>query len=124
VLGADTVVALKRRVFGTPASVGQAREILRALSGRSHEVITGCALLGPGGEQVLFQEATRVTFRALDEGTIARYLEAVPVLDKAGAYGLQERGECLVETVEGSRSNVVGLPMERLLPILCQRGLA
>ena len=124
VLGADTVVGLKGRIFGKPGSLDEAREFLRALSGCTHEVITGCALVGPEGREVVFHEITRVTFRALADATIARYLAVVPVLDKAGAYGLQEKGEWLVERVEGSPSNVIGLPMEKLLPVLRKFGLA
>jgi len=123
-LGADTVVARHGRIYGKPASLQEAREFLRALSGGAHEVITGCVLLGPLGERMQFHEATRVVFHELDDTVIDRYLAQVPVLDKAGAYGLQEKGELLVERVEGSRPNVIGLPVERLLPLLRERGLA
>jgi septum formation protein len=123
VLGADTVVTLDGRLFGKPASLQQAREFLRALSGRTHEVITGCALLDAAGREEIFHEVTRVTFRALPDETIERYLAEVHVLDKAGAYALQERGEWLVERIEGSRTNVIGLPVETLEPILKRRGL-
>jgi septum formation protein len=124
VLGADTVVTLGDQIFGKPASLDEARDYLRALGGRVHEVISGCALIGPDGEERIFHDVTRVTFLPLSEETIARYLAAVPVLDKAGGYALQDKGEWLVETVHGSSSNVVGLPMERLLPILRAKGLA
>jgi septum formation protein len=116
-------VALEQRVFGKPETPGQAREFLRALSGRTHEVVTGGALIGPDGEEWIFHDVTRVTFRPLAEETIARYLAAVPVLDKAGGYALQDKGEWLVEAIEGSRSNVVGLPMERLLALLRELAL-
>ncbi len=120
-LGADTVVARAGRIFGKPASLDQAREFLQALSGGAHEVVTGCALLGPEEQAVVFHETTRVIFRELSDATIARYLAEVPVLDKAGGYGLQDQGESLVERVEGSRANVIGLPVERLLVMLRQR---
>jgi septum formation protein len=123
VLGADTVVALDTRLFGKPATLDQAHEFLRALSGQSHQVITGCALFDPARQFVLFHEITRVTFRALTDEIITRYLAEVNVLDKAGAYALQERGESIVERVEGSRTNVIGLPTEALEKILLQRGL-
>jgi septum formation protein len=140
VLGADTVVALSRRVhqsssgqdgihfertqiFGKPASLDQAREYLRILSGRTHEVITGCALIAPEGEMEIFHEVTRVTFRTLSEEIITRYLAEVNVLDKAGAYALQERGEWIIDRVEGSRANVIGLPIESLESIFRRRGL-
>ena len=92
VLGADTVVTLEGTLFGKPASLEQAREFLRALSGRTHEVITGCAILDGEGAEEIFHEVTRVTFRALSDDAIAGYLARVHVLDKAGAYALQEQG--------------------------------
>jgi septum formation protein len=123
VLGADTVVVLEGRVFGKPASLREARLFLRALSGKTHEVITACALLGGMGGDELFHDVSRVTFRDLSDATITDYLAAVPVLDKAGAYALQDRGEMLVEGVEGSRANVIGLPVERLVELFRARGL-
>jgi len=123
VLGADTVVALGKRVFGKPDSVEQAGHFLAALSGRTHEVVTGCALVAPNGEAESFYEISRVTFHVLTGGMIKRYLAEVAVGDKAGAYALQERGEWIVEGVEGSRANVIGLPAEALEPIFKKRGL-
>jgi septum formation protein len=123
VLGADTVVVLDERLFGKPASLDEARDFLRALSGKTHEVITGCALIAPKGEVEIFHGISRVTFHVLSDGTIGRYLAGVAVLDKAGAYALQERGEWLVERVEGSRTNVIGLPTEALERVLIRRGL-
>ncbi len=123
VLGADTVVTLEGTLFGKPGSLEQAREFLHALSARTHEVITGCALLDGKGSEEIFHEVTRVTFRALSDDAIAGYLARVHVLDKAGAYALQEQGEILVERVDGSRSNVIGLPTERLGELLRRRGL-
>jgi septum formation protein len=123
VLGADTVVALEGRVFGKPATLSEARQFLRTLSGKTHEVITACALLGFQGDDELFHDVSRVTFRELSDETITAYLAAVPVLDKAGAYALQEKGELLVERVEGSRANVIGLPVEKLDGLFRARGL-
>ena len=123
VLGADTVVALGARVLGKPGSLEEAAEFLRALSGRGHEVITGCALVAPDGGVEIFHDVTRVTFRALNEEVIARYLAEVHVLDKAGGYALQERGEWIVAGVAGSRSNVIGLPCELLQKVLTRRGI-
>lgn len=123
VLGADTVVALGPRLLGKPASPEQAREFLRALSGQVHEVITGCALVRGDDAPDIFHEVTRVTFRALTDEIITHYLAEVHVLDKAGAYALQERGEWIVERVEGSRTNVIGLPTEAVEKVLLRRGL-
>ena len=119
VLGADTLVWLEGEALGKPENIECARQILSRLSGRVHEVCTGVSLLRLEPHlQVEFHETTRVRFRALDDGLIEEYLSKVDVLDKAGAYALQEHGEMLVESVEGSRSNVVGLPVERTLAAL------
>ena len=123
VLGADTVVALEKRVMGKPDSIDQARNFLAALSGETHEVITACALIAPDGEAEIFHEISRVTLRVLSFQEIGRYLGVVNVLDKAGGYALQERGEWIVERVEGSRANVIGLPTEALEPVLKKHGL-
>ncbi len=123
VLGADTVVALGNRVLGKPTSTDQAKEFLRFLSGRTHEVITGCALINPDGEEIQFRVSSNVIFHSLTDATIELYLREVHVLDKAGAYALQERGEWIIERVEGSRTNVIGLPTEKLESVLKSRGL-
>jgi len=130
ILGADTVVALDGRILGKPASLAQAAEFIRMLSGRAHDVITGCALAAPGGHgsggptgTETFYARTRVTFLPLSEETIARYLAAVHVLDKAGAYALQQHGDWIIDRVEGSRTNVIGLPTEILKKVLLRRGL-
>ncbi len=123
VLGADTVVTLDGRVFGKPTSLIEAREFLRVLSGRTHQVITGCVLKSPAGKEDSFHEISSVIFFSLTEEIIARYLAEVHVLDKAGGYALQERGEWIVASVEGSRTNIIGLPMEKLTGLLQSRGL-
>jgi septum formation protein len=119
VLGADTLVWLGGRALGKPADHDQARGMLRELAGRTHEVATGVHLVRMASrQQVEFHEVTRVRFRPFGQAVIEEYLATVDVLDKAGAYALQERGEMLVEAVEGCRSNVVGLPLERTLAAL------
>ncbi len=123
VLGADTVVTLAGRIFGKPGSPAEAREFLRSLGGKKHEVITGVVLLDPAGRPEQFHDISVVTFRPLTGDDIARYLAEVDVLDKAGGYALQERGEWIVAGVEGSRSNVIGLPVEKLSALLHARGL-
>ena len=116
VLGADTLVWLGGRALGKPGNLETARQMLGQLSGRVHEVATGVHLVRMEPRaQVEFVEVTRVRFRELSPDTIEEYLARVDVLDKAGSYALQESGELIVESVEGSRSNVVGLPMERTL---------
>jgi len=119
VLGADTLVWLEGQALGKPRSEDEAQRMLRNLRGRVHEVATGVHLaqLEPR-RQAEFHEITRVRFRDYDDSVIEEYMESVHVMDKAGAYALQERGELLVESVEGSRSNVVGLPVTRTLAAL------
>lgn len=115
VLGADTLVFLDDQPLGKPADLGEARQMLRRLSGRVHQVITGVCLVHQEGARLqLFSEASQVRFRPFDDAVIDVYLERVEVLDKAGAYAIQENGTLLVEAVEGSVSNVIGLPVETL----------
>lgn len=123
ILGADTIVVLGQRIFGKPASLPEAREYLQALSGRTHQVITACVLRSPGTISDSFHEESSVTFLPLSDEQIDRYLAAVNVLDKAGAYALQEKGDWIVEQVTGSRSNIIGLPMEKLIDRLRHHGL-
>jgi septum formation protein len=115
VLGADTLVHLDEKVFGKPSSLEDAYEMLEALQGRTHIVITAVCLLHlRSHRQRIFADSSAVTFRPLDAVKIRRYLTRVNPLDKAGAYAIQEEGEQLVEKVSGSYTNVVGLPLERL----------
>lgn len=116
VLGADTVVALEGRILGKPADARQAREMLRSLSGRQHTVYTGVCLFARGRE-LADVVATHVWFAPLSGELIARYVASGLPMDKAGAYGIQD-GYPLVERYEGSYSNVVGLPLERLRAML------
>lgn len=119
VLGADTIVWLDGHPLGKPDNMDAARRMLRELSGRVHEVITGVHLVRLFPLlQLEFHETTRVRFRMLDDDVITGYLACVDVLDKAGAYAIQEHGEMLIESVEGSRSNVIGLPVARTLAAL------
>lgn len=119
VLAADTVVALESRIFGKPNDLAQAAAFLRALSGRTHEVLTAVILIDPFAPRPRgFVERSEVTFRPLRAPQIARYLKEVHVMDKAGAYAVQENGALIVERILGSRTNVIGLPMERLTLLL------
>ena len=115
VIGADTEVCLGRRVFGKPSDRADAERMLAELAGRTHLVITGVCLLHlRRHQQRVFAEITRVTFQPLDAPEIADYLDTINPLDKAGAYAIQENGDLIVDRIEGSFSNVVGLPVERL----------
>ena len=115
VLGADTIVTLGDEVLGKPADLDEAISMLNFLSGKTHEVSTGLSLvhLANGYEETRV-ETSKVTFRSLDDATIAEYFAEVDPLDKAGGYAIQIRGELIVAGFEGSRSNVVGLPLEML----------
>lgn len=115
VLGADTVVVCGGRLFGKPATEDEAVEMLRSLSGKVHEVITGVALCcGADAIQEVFAVTTLVTFKFLSDEVIFSYMQQVPVMDKAGAYAIQDHGEMIVEKIDGSLSNVIGLPVEEL----------
>ncbi len=124
VLGADTLVFLDREILAKPRSPQEARRMLRALSGRTHQVVTGVSLLHlRAHREVLFAVSTDVRFRALSEREILRYLEVIDPLDKAGGYAIQDHGEWIVEEISGSFTNVVGLPLERVVAELVRFGL-
>ena len=124
VLGVDTVVALGAALFGKPATLGEAEQMLLTLQGKTHRVLSGvCLLCWRTRRQKIFYEETAVTLRPLTRGQIRRYHALVNPLDKAGAYGIQEKGEMLVEAIAGSLTNVIGLPLERLAAELAAFGL-
>ena len=121
VLGSDTVVALGDEVLGKPTDEAHAFQMLSVLSGRAHEVYTGVCLLVPdkkgGYMEKTEADCTKVFFNRLTKSQIEAYIKTGSPMDKAGAYGIQDGG--LVERIEGSFSNVVGLPVE-----LCKRMFA
>lgn len=123
VLGADTVVVLDGVIFGKPADREDARRMLTALSGSDHSVITAVALVDPHGRVEQLVVETRVAFRALTAAEIEDYLESGEPFDKAGAYAVQGLGGRFVVKVQGSHSNVVGLPMEATMALLDRRGV-
>ena len=110
VLGADTIVFLDGRVYGKPKDGEEAKAMLRALAGREHEVTTGIAWVH-AGEVFTDVETTRVFFAPLTEEAIDAYVKTGEPLDKAGAYAIQGRAAQFIESIEGSFSNVVGLPL-------------
>ncbi|MCI0746615.1 MAG: Maf family protein [Verrucomicrobia subdivision 3 bacterium] len=115
VLGADTIVVLGKEIFGKPRDGAEARRMLARLQGQTHQVITGvCLIQLREHRQKLFAVSTSVAFRPLTTGQIQDYLASINPLDKAGAYAIQENGGAIIEEITGSRSNVVGLPLERL----------
>ena len=115
VIGADTVIRFEGKTIGKPADLEDAKRILATLSGRTHDVATGvCVRCVEAGILVRFEEATHVRFRTLTHEIIDKYVQDVNVLDKAGAYAIQEHGEDIIESIDGSLTNVIGLPVERL----------
>jgi septum formation protein len=115
ILGADTITVLDDEVFGKPDDLQDARRILCTLSGTVHSVMTGIALLQPRPDRRLLRhDISMVRVRPLSAAMIESYLETGQWQGKAGAYGIQDHGDPFVEKIEGSFSNIVGLPMELL----------
>ena len=122
VMGADTEVVMEARVLGKPSGESEARELLEALSGRTHTVLTGVVLLGPRsrcGEVAEHSGVARseVTFRELDPATLEIYIRSREWRGRAGAYAIQGLGSILIERLEGDFSNVVGLPVPLLIEL-------
>ena len=117
ILAADTLVFLDSRLLGKPADEADAFDMLKRLSGRVHEVYTGIAVLC-GDETIVDFEKTRVFFRDMDDSEIHAYIATGDPMDKAGAYGIQEKGGVFVERVEGDYFNVLGLPLCKTYSIL------
>ena len=122
VIGGDTVVALDGEQFAKPKHAADAKRMLRNLSGRTHVVATGISLVSPGGVQT-FHDKTYVTFRDLSDEEIEAYVATGEPMDKAGAYAIQGGAAGFVTKREGSESNVIGLPLERLREHLRRRGI-
>jgi septum formation protein len=124
ILAADTAVVLGKRVLGKPRSAEEAHEMLRRLRRRAHEVLTGVFLLRTDdGRSVRAVESSRVRFRDYEDQAILDYVAGGEPMDKAGAYAIQGGGARFVEVLEGSRSNVIGLPVERMAAWLDRIGL-
>ena len=111
VLGADTIVAVGTRILGKPADAAEAEKMLRLMSGRAHRVLTGVALIAPGGRMATRLSETRIKFRRLSDPDIARHLAAGEWKDAAGAYKIQGIAGADVAQLSGSHSSVVGLPL-------------
>ena len=115
VIGADTVVVLDGKVLGQPGDQDEARAMLKQLNGRQHSVMTGvCLVHGRSGQIDELLVESRVWMRNNDMGTIEDYVMSGEPIGKAGAYALQGRGGRLIERYEGSRTNIIGLPMDEL----------
>ena len=119
-VGADTIVALDGTIYGKPADAEDARRMLRELSGRTHQVITGVCIIA-GGQEHCLAELTDVSFRSLDEDEIAAYVASGEPLDKAGAYGIQEWiGYVGIDRIEGSFYTIMGLPVHLVHDLLSE----
>ena len=116
VLGADTIVCYNGQIFGKPKNKLDAINTLKFLSSKTHEVITGFAIISKDFKYIS-HEVTKVTFNALSEDLILKYVNTGSPLDKAGSYGIQD-GFNLVEKIDGSLTNVIGLPIEKISQIL------
>lgn len=115
VIGSDTLVALDEQPLGKPRDLDHAFQMLESLAGKTHVVATGVCLAASGlGRKTCFAVRTLVSFRPLSANQIRGYLDLIDPLDKAGAYAAQEHGDLIIESLQGSWTNVVGLPMERL----------
>jgi septum formation protein len=123
VLGADTIVVVNGAILGKPGDAAEAARMLRLLSGRTHEVITGVCLMESGAsEGSTASETTRVTMNELSDAEIQEYVASGEPMDKAGAYAIQGMACRWIPRIEGDYSNVVGLPVALVYNLLRQRG--
>jgi len=124
VLAADTLVALENQIIGKPADLSEAARMLQRLSGQTHEVCSAVAIYQQTlGRSAVFHESSRVRFHRLSDAAIESYLAKVGPLDKAGAYAAQGSGAEIIAKIEGSFTNVVGLPMEKTVAELAKFGI-
>lgn len=122
VLGADTMVVLDQEIIGQPADEEDACRILLKLTGKQHRVITGVVLIAPEAQEYEAAVVSTVSIKSISENEIRSYIATGESLDKAGAYAIQGEGSFLVESWEGSYSNIVGLPLEALTDLFQQAG--
>ena len=122
VIAADTVVVCDDKILGKPRSAEEAKRMLGLLSGRTHQVMTGCTVLYRDRAET-FTEVTQVHFRPLSQGEIHRYVATKEPMDKAGAYGIQAAGALLVQGLTGDYFNVMGLPIAALARTLREMGV-
>lgn len=124
VIGADTVIELEHSILGKPSGRENAEQMLLRMSGRSHNVVTGVCMACRNRQiRICFADVSKVFFKEIGLETIRHYMSLVNVMDKAGAYAVQEHGELIIDRVEGSVNNVIGLPVERIAETLRLNGL-
>lgn len=125
ILGADTMVVLGSEILGKPANMEEAYHMLRKLSGQKHRVVTGLSLLEvPGGRHIEAAVVSQVGFRPLGDEEIWEYIRSGEPLDKAGAYAIQGRGGALIAEIEGCYTNIIGLPVPKLMEMLKEFGFS
>ena len=119
VIGADTIVVLDNNILGKPKDEDHAYEMIKSLSNKKHQVITGISLINLSlNKKVIDYVVSEVTFKDLSEETIRDYIKTKESLDKAGAYGIQGYGGLLVDSIKGDYFNIVGLPVSRISDLL------
>lgn len=123
VVGADTAIIFRHRIYGKPENLNAAKRMLAEFSGHGHEVVTAVAVLRQEADLhplvgARFSEISQVYFKAINAADIDAYCGKVEVLDKAGSYALQEHGDMLIDRFTGSADNIIGLPVGRLLRAL------
>ena len=123
VIGADSVVAVGETILGKPKDAADALRMLTLLSGRTHQVVTGCAIFAPAGEPEIFSVSTDVTMLASSQARLAAYVATGEPMDKAGAYAIQGGAAAFVTSICGSYTNVVGLPLAEVVIVLVSLGV-
>ena len=123
ILGADTIVVFEDKIYGKPKDEQDAIKMLQSLSGKTHKVITGVALIDKENEKTIIgHEVTKVTFNDLTDQEIQAYVKSGDCFGKAGGYGIQNRGAILINRIEGCYFNVVGLPINKVYQMLKELG--
>lgn len=118
IIGVDTIVVLNNRVFGKPETREEAKQMLIMLRGKTHQVLTGVALIDNQGKRKVFCETTKVVFTNFSQKDLEEYLETGVYLDRAGGYGVQDEKCNFVKSFKGSYTNILGLPIEKLNKML------
>lgn len=116
VLGVDTIVVLNNEILGKPKDLSEAHRMLKKLSGQTHRVISGICLIYPGNFIEKFHDITQVTFSSMSDEDIENYIHSESVLDKAGSYAAQGEKAWFIKGMSGSYYNVIGLPIEKIIP--------
>ncbi len=124
IIAGDSLISCNGEIFGKPHTPERAREMLKALSGITHEVISGYALIDTRTNKIISgAKGTKVYFRKLEENEIMSYIKTGEPLDRAGAYAIQEKGAFLIDKIEGDYTNVIGLPITEIIQSLRKLGL-